>query len=352
MEKNPTSLKNKKNISATPDVDEKDSMPNFSQNHDTKQRLITGSHYQGVWQNALQCPDGYGTYTYPDGSVYKGYFSRGHFNGYGTLHLAEPYNFSFRGTFLDGVLHEIEDMWFDDGLHVSGRFHKWCGDFSSWKYCCKFDRRYAIEQAEGLPPVGPYSFLTPEQPPRRVPANYIDVEEGLYNTRTAVTIQRPLPFNELQVVACKDEIHWILENCRKPSLLPQEISANVRQQIIKNNLDGEKELAEHDPCCNYESARERKRYFAKLCGKEGREAHRGIPCGDKQFESFSEDSMGSRLRDSSSICATGSLSDQNITVDVQEYLEIGRQYGNMKLGRNLEREALCLMSRAVRKSTT
>ncbi|XP_061400269.1 uncharacterized protein LOC133335994 [Musca vetustissima] len=333
-----------------PHIDE--SGVNFNgKNHDTIQHLITGSQYQGVWQKALQCPDGYGTYTYPDGSVYKGYFNRGHFNGYGTLHLAEPYNFTFKGTFLNGSLQDIEDMWFDDGLHVNGKFENWHGDFSSWKYCCKHDRRYAVEQAQGMPPVGPYSFLTSVQPARKVPTNYFDVEEGLYNPGTALTIKRPLPFTEMQVVACKDDIRWIMENCRKASILPKEIPPGVCQQIINNNLESEKQLAEHDPCCNYESAKERKRYFAKLCKEHRPESHNDTSCGVMRFESFSEDSMGNRLPESSSTCGVNSLSDNNIFLDVQEYLEIGRQYGNMKLGRNLEREAVCLMSRPQRKST-
>ncbi|XP_073840098.1 uncharacterized protein [Musca autumnalis] len=323
---------------------------NFQQNNTTEQLLPTGSRYQGVWQKALQCPDGYGTYTYPDGSEYRGYFSRGHFNGYGTLHLADPYNFNFKGTFLDGLLDEIEDMWFDDGLHVNAKFGKESGDFSFWKYCCPNDRRYAVEQAESLPPVGPYSILTPREPFRNVPENCFDTEEGLYNPTTGVITQRPLPFNAMKVLACKDEIRWILENCRKTSVFPQDIPGTVCQKIIKNNLESERDLAEHDPCCNYESARERKRYFAKLCSKEETQARIGTPCNGKVVE-FSEDSMGSRLRDSSSVCGASSLSDHNILIDVQENLEIGRQYGNMKLGRNLEREAYSLMSRPVRKSS-
>ncbi|XP_013116600.2 uncharacterized protein LOC106093979 [Stomoxys calcitrans] len=298
----------------------------------TKQRLLTGSRYSGVWHNALQCMDGYGIYTYPDGSEYRGYFQCGHFNGYGTLHLASPYNFTYKGTFVDGVLEEIDSMWFDDGLQVTASFRAMKADFSSWNYCCKRDRRFAIEHVQGIPPVGPTSFPTAKGPARELRKHQLDVEEGIYNPRTGLILHRHPPFPEMKVVACEEEIAWIRNNCRQASNEPLSIPSNVRQQIIENNLENERELREHEPSCNYDQSKEREHYFAKLCSEDG----------------SSEDSIG--LRKSSSTCES-SISGGTISVDLEQRLETDRHHEHRTLGCDLEREAMPLVLEPVQKTS-
>lgn len=293
-------------------------------------KLITQSQYDGIWSDSLQCMDGYGVYTYPDGSEYRGYFSKGYFHGYGSLHLSAPYNFTFKGTFIEGQLDEIEDMWFDDGLKVKASIDDWFMDFSSWKYCTKEDRRYAEEHHEGLQPIGPFSKLTPQQPPRELAKNHYDVEEGIYNASSGLLTSRPAPFPSIQFVACPKDIEWILKNCRHDSLTNHKIDAEVYHKIIRNNLNSELEVAEHVPTCNYDQDKNRKRYFAKLCQ---------TPVGGSspKIPEDSEDSIGSRLRNSSTTCS--SFSTTSLDIDVQEILFVADEYNHYNLGRDLGAEA-------------
>ncbi|XP_065361940.1 uncharacterized protein LOC135955519 [Calliphora vicina] len=299
------------------------------QKNATKQTLMTHSMYDGIWLDSLQCMDGHGVYTYPDGSEYRGYFRRGHFHGYGTLHLVDPYNFTFKGTFIDGHLNEIDEMWFDDGLCVSADIDGWSMDFSSWKYCSKEDRRYAEEQREGLQPIGPFSRLTPQQPPRNLYGNHYDTEEGIYNPTSGLLTQRPAPFPSIHFVACRKDIEWILNNCRHGPLANRKVDAEVWHKIIRNNLNSEIEMAEHVPSCNYDQDKNRKLYFAKLCQKSN------VGQLSKDVED-SEDSVGSRLRNSSSTCS--SFSTTSMDVDVQEVLFLADEYDHYKLGRNMSQE--------------
>ncbi|XP_075164797.1 uncharacterized protein LOC142237266 [Haematobia irritans] len=299
----------------------------YNESHDkncNEKRLLTGSRYSGVWLSALQCMDGYGTYIYPDGSEYRGYFQRGYFNGYGRLHLASPYNFTFKGTFIDGVLHDIEDMWFDDGLHVMASFRGQTGDFSQWRYCCPKDRRYVSEHIQGIPPVGPLSFLTARKPPRNLQKNQFDVEEGIYNADRELIQHRPLPFNKVKVVACDAEIQWIKDNCRQSSSARfRNLDSSVCQRIIENNLRSERDLREHDLSCNYDQIKQHKRYFAKLYREEG---------GIKEIQS--EDSLGHCFPDTSSH-SKSSFSDQSISIDLKDTMNVS---DGLNLGRNLERD--------------
>ncbi|KAM7358546.1 uncharacterized protein ACRADG_003481 [Cochliomyia hominivorax] len=293
--------------------------------------FITQSHYEGTWTDSLQCMDGYGVYTFPDGSEYRGYFSRGHFHGYGTLHLTAPYSFTFKGTFIDGSLEEIDEMWFDDGLQVNASIDKWSMDFSSWKYCTNKDRRYAEEHREGLQAIGPFSRLTPQAPPRALAKNYYDVGEGIYNAFNGLITQRPLPFSKMRFVACKEEMEWIKKNCRIDHLSNKRLSPEIRHKIIDNNLNNELELAEHVPSCNHDQDKNRKRYFAKLCDREF----------DENDHMNSDDSVGSRLRNSSTTCS--SFCNTSMDIDVEEILFLAHAYNRYNLGRNLSEEASVLV---------
>lgn len=306
----------------------------------TKQKLITGSAFNGFWLDPLQCMDGYGIYTFPDGSEYRGYFSRGYFNGFATLYLAEPHGFTFRGTFIDGHLKEIEDMWFEDGLSVNADIDGWSIDFSSWKYCTDGDRRYANEQREGLQPIGPFSMLTPENPPRKLHNNYYDVQEGIFNPSNGLIFDRPEPFPKIKIVSCPNETKWILKNCRHGPAANKDIDPKVCHKIIRNNLDSELEMAEHVPSCNYNQESNLKNYFAKLCDTRYSKAESSHTAAED-----SEDSVGSRLRNSSSTCS--SFCTTSMDIDVQEALFLANEYATYNLGHDLEADAPVLVKRHV-----
>lgn len=308
----------------------------------TKQTLITRSIYDGIWLDPLQCMHAYGVYTFPDGSEYRGYFQRGYFHGYGTLHLAAPYGFTFKGTFIDGQLDEIDSMWFDDGLYVKAAIDDFSMDFSSWKYCSKEDRRYADEHREGLQPIGPFSRLTPLQQPRLLGKNYYDVEEGIYNPSISLVTHRPKPFPSIEFIGCSKDIEWILKNCRQDSLSEKNFDAELCHKIMRNNLNCEKEIVQHKPSCNYDVDKNRKRYFAKLCPSQNSTVGESV-------EGFgnSEDSIGSRLRNSSSTCS--SFQTTSLDVDVQEVLFLAHGYDVYNLDHRLSHDgSLMINNHAVR----
>ena len=291
----------------------------------TQHTVFTRSLYVGIWVDSLQCMDGHGVYTFPDESVYTGYFQRGHFHGYGTIHLAAPYGFSFKGTFIKGELEEIDEMWFDDGLGVDASIDGWDVDFTNWKYCTNNDRRYAEEQREGIQPVGPFSLLTPQSKPRELPRNSYDVGEGIYSPVTSIITQRPPPFPNCHFVTCKKDMDWIIKNCRVDGKSPLVIPPEVCHKIIRNNLNSEMEIGEHVPTCNHDQDKNRRRYFAKLCPEYGRTT------------ADSDGSVGSQLSNESSSCR--SFTESSISVDIEELLFMVHQYDQYKFGRDLTQES-------------
>lgn len=295
----------------------------------TQHSLPSRSRYQGVWLDSLQCMDGHGVYTFPDDSVYKGYFQRGHFHGYGTLHLAAPYNITFKGTFIRGELSDIDEMWFDDGLGIEAAIDGLKIDLSNWKYCTNSDRRYAIEQREGIQPVGPFSLLAPELEPRMLPKNSYDVGEGVFSTVTGIITQRPLPFPSCHFVTCKKDEEWIINNCRLESPGKLKLSPEICHNIIRNNLNSETEIAEHVPTCNHDQEKNRRRYFCKLCPEYGK-----IP-------KDSDDSLGSHL--SIDTASWKSFSESSLSVDIEELLFMAHEYDQYKFGRDLTQESSVTM---------
>lgn len=229
-------------------------------------RFLTGSSFEGSWNESVRMMDGFGSYRYPDGSEYRGRFVEGKFHGYGHLKLTQPFRFTIKGEFERGKLVTIEDMWFNDGLHVQGSFQDDQFICDDWDYLTPSDRRYQTERFYGQQPVGPTAYLTSTLLARTVPHKCYDVEEGIFNAKTGWLCERTPPFSKAVYVGCPQEKAWIIRHCRG------ERKENVREplpsfcrQIINNNL--ETELRQLKDITIYAPDKEiqRERYFPKLC---------------------------------------------------------------------------------------
>lgn len=195
--------------------------------------LLCGSKYRGDWSDSLKWMDGYGTYTFPDGSTYQGYFGNGKFHGVGTVFLAKPYNFVIKGTFVHGSLESIDDMCFEDGLNVTASLHGFQMDFSKWFYCTNGDRRYMREHSEGIHPVGPTTSLSANTPDRPLSEGCYDVGEGMYCSKSYFISDRPPPFPAMRPI-CIEELPFI-KNCRQGHD-NVSIPINLHRKIIKRNV--------------------------------------------------------------------------------------------------------------------
>lgn len=229
-------------------------------------RFLTGSRYTGTWANAVHTMEGYGIYTFPDGSEYRGYFLRGFFHGKGLLHLAEPYGFTFRGIFQDGHLDEVIDMWFDDELHVEGTFKGWEGDFRKWRYCKEEDRRYLVEHTGGVTPVGPFTYTASRSPPRLLHQGTLDAEEGVYNPQWRTITKRLKPFPRRRYVTNKEEHNWIMANCRRASFRNVDsMSPREHKKIVNTNILNQQDFDEEQPKCHYNIHKYHKRAYKGIC---------------------------------------------------------------------------------------
>uniref|UniRef100_A0A1B0ABG6 MORN repeat-containing protein 5 n=1 Tax=Glossina pallidipes TaxID=7398 RepID=A0A1B0ABG6_GLOPL len=229
-------------------------------------RFLTGSRYTGTWANSVQTMEGYGIYIFPDGSEYRGYFSRGVFHGKGLLHLAEPYGFTFRGIFEDGHLDKVVDMWFDDELHVEGTFNGWEGDFRKWRYCKEEDRRYFVEHIGGVMPVGPFAYTASRSPARLLRQDMFDVEEGVYHPKRKIITERLKPFLRRRYVTNKEEHNWIMANCRRAYFRNVDlISPRVHNKIVNTNILNQQDFDKEQPKCHYNIHKYHKRAYKGIC---------------------------------------------------------------------------------------
>ncbi|KAI9585823.1 hypothetical protein GQX74_001670 [Glossina fuscipes] len=229
-------------------------------------RFLTGSRYTGTWANSVQTMEGYGIYIFPDGSEYRGYFLGGFFHGKGLLHLAEPYNFTFRTIFQEGRLNEVVDMWFDDDLHVEGIFKGWEVDFRKWRYCKEEDRRFLVEHIRGTTPVGPFSYTAARNPARLLHPGFFDVEEGVYNPRRKRITARLKPFPPRRCVTNTAEHNWIMANCRRAYLQNvDQISPRLRNKIVNTNILNQQDFDKEQPKCHYNIHKYHKQAYKGIC---------------------------------------------------------------------------------------
>ncbi|XP_002027492.2 MORN repeat-containing protein 5 [Drosophila persimilis] len=199
----------------------------------------TGTKFFGQ-MNELGMQD-YGTYTYPDGSRYVGYFRNNHFHGSGSIQLPAPLGVSFQVTHHDGKLLKIDEMVFDDQLKVDfARMKDGSVSFHPWKYCSSEDRRFFTETRSPLAAVGPYKYQTQDGPsPPDLPLNVFDLGFGrLHPQGYLMDLKHGSPSI---YVGCRKVRHWIMENCRHGKLtkyhLRSAVKAKFDRQIMKNNLE-------------------------------------------------------------------------------------------------------------------
>lgn len=272
--------------------------------------FLTGSNFEGAWNSAVHTMDGFGTYRFPDGAEYRGGFVRGKFHGIGQIKLATPYRYTFKGEFAEGKLIKIEDMWFNDGLHVQGTFND--GEFlcDDWKYLTPQDRRYQLEHYYGQQPVGPTSYLTSTLQTRVVPPNCFDAEEGIYNAETGWLTERPPPFSKSIYLSCPDEKSWIKYHCRvahKEAI--KEPLPSICRKIMANNLANEesqlKEIILYAP----KKQTHRELYFPKVCKEHPK---KGEPTADRLLPA---DRLRSQLVSDTELCIRKQFCKEEKRVD-------------------------------------
>uniref|UniRef100_A0A1A9WTC9 MORN repeat-containing protein 5 n=1 Tax=Glossina brevipalpis TaxID=37001 RepID=A0A1A9WTC9_9MUSC len=250
-------------------------MDSIKRSHIPLTNFLCGSKYTGDWSGMFRWMDGYGTYTFPNGSTYRGYFKRGKFHGFGTVVLAKPYNFVIRGMFASGSMESIDDMCFADGLHVEAALHDLELDFNEWFYCTSSDRRYMREFVNGIEPVGPTASLSANPPNRPLGEGVYDVGEGTYRDQSCIITNRPPPFVHMRVVTA-DELSF-LRNCRKGGK-DVTCTPQLQRKILNRNISTEN-LTEENECC------ERLKYnFARLCNSRDMDETQSLINDNKSTE--------------------------------------------------------------------
>jgi len=142
---------------------------------------------------------GEGTYTYPNGVVYKGEFHKGEFHGAGAL--IYPHGGSFQGIWERGYAIGGKYI-FSDGLEYKD---------SNWKYISANDRRFYTEVVQGIRPAGK-TLLTNDETPVIPPGTY-DTGHGYFDAKTHQI--RSYDGTEVLSIPGDKEEQWILVQCRK-----------------------------------------------------------------------------------------------------------------------------------------
>ncbi|XP_030385878.1 uncharacterized protein LOC115632770 [Scaptodrosophila lebanonensis] len=283
-------------------------------------RFLTRSSYEGSWNKKVHTMDGFGTYRFPDGSEYRGYFHRGKFHGYGQLKLAAPYRFSIKGEFVEGKLKNVADMWFEDGLHLDGTFENGYLNCKDWKYLSDYDRRFHGELSYGQQPVGPTSYFTGKSTSRHLKNGTYDAEEGIFHPKTGYITNRVPPFTRNFYVTCHEDRDWITRHCRRgvsASENAKEPLPRFCRQIISNNLDDEKRMmGKKSVCLPAKGFINRKQYFHKICDE----------LNDEDAPKSVEESMERSIGVDSS-CDIQSITEQSFKEGRQNFGRIVRRVG-------------------------
>ncbi|XP_031457785.1 MORN repeat-containing protein 5 isoform X2 [Phasianus colchicus] len=158
---------------------------------------VTGSRFCGGTERGRM--EGWGSYTLPTGTEYRGELRDGAFHGRGALLF--PGGGIFRAVWHRGLPAE-GSFTFADGLEYAAE---------RWDYCDGYDRRFYSEIRSGLRAAG-ISQLTNLDPPRQIPAGCYDCGDGFYNPETRIVTDYELKF----LRNADDEEHeWIIRTCRK-----------------------------------------------------------------------------------------------------------------------------------------
>ncbi|XP_022229971.2 MORN repeat-containing protein 5 [Drosophila obscura] len=213
--------------------------PKLSIDDQRSGNFLTGTKFFGE-MNELGMQD-YGTYLYPDGTRYVGYFRNNRFHGRGSIQLPPPVGVNFEVTHENGKLVEIDEMVFDDQLKVDfTRMADGAFSFQPWKYCTSEDRRFYAETRVPLAPVGPAKYLTKDGPTAaELPKNVFDLGYGQLNPQGFLM---DLRYNTQSIyVGCRKVRHWITEHCRHGRLsryhLKRQVKERSAREIMQNNLE-------------------------------------------------------------------------------------------------------------------
>ncbi|NWS87809.1 MORN5 protein, partial [Toxostoma redivivum] len=143
--------------------------------------------------------EGFGSYTLPTGSEYRGSLWDGMCHGKGELQFLR--GGGYRALWVRGVPTQMRYT-FADGLEY---------DEEKWHYCDGYDRRFYTEICFGFKPPG-IPQLTNLDPPRIIPEGCYDCGDGFYNPETRVVVDYKHKFLRN---ADNDEHEWILRTCRR-----------------------------------------------------------------------------------------------------------------------------------------
>ena len=176
--------------------------------------------YEGPTENGW--PQGKGKYTFPNGTVYEGYFDKGEFHGDGVLvypkkvpkNIASSYNIIFQGKYIA--------KW-DRGKMIEGKYYFYDEleyQKDSWTYCTLEDRQFYTEIKKGLRPDGLTLITNDIEGAKDIPEGTYDVGDGYYDpVRRAIFDYNDNILRELEEEAEETEA-WIKEKCRyNPNIL-------------------------------------------------------------------------------------------------------------------------------------
>ncbi|KAH8317005.1 hypothetical protein KR074_006483 [Drosophila pseudoananassae] len=211
---------------------------------------LTGSRFTGQC-NDLGMQD-FGTYVYPDGTRYSGYFLNNRFHGKGTIQMPDPAGITFAVVHNNGRLEKIEKMNFNDCLPVEFDVRGSNISFKRWNYCSSKDRRFHKETLTPMEAVGPNKFQTangPEAP--NLPRNVFDLGFGLLTQHGFVLDNKDFGHHVLYggsssndksfYLGCREARRWIRENCAHGQLwnrhIKQKIISYFTRNIIQNNIE-------------------------------------------------------------------------------------------------------------------
>ncbi|KAG5893737.1 hypothetical protein JTB14_001381 [Gonioctena quinquepunctata] len=134
------------------------------------EKFVTGSTFEGK-QDSLGFA-GLGTYVFPHGAIYRGYFQNGQFHGDGII--TYPKGQELDGSWEKGKLVNYTFR-FKDGLEYQ----------RDWTYCQLPDRTYEIETYLGLQPPEK-EFLTNNPHATKIPEKSFNTGDGYYTPKSMV----------------------------------------------------------------------------------------------------------------------------------------------------------------------
>ncbi|XP_055854292.1 MORN repeat-containing protein 5-like [Episyrphus balteatus] len=184
-------------------------------NENQNLKFCTGTSYTGKLDSEGQMT-GLGTYSYPNGTEYRGHLKNGQFHGSGMI-IDIKSKFKMCGYFINGKCDKY-DIFFGDGLEYNQE---------NWSYCTESDRRFWIEINQGIPAVGE-TFLTNDKPSRIIPPGHYDTGEGFFDPKSD-SIVDALSGKRIRHV-CLHERKRILENYRM-NQVDFEMKHNLMKEV-------------------------------------------------------------------------------------------------------------------------